>query len=256
MGDTTTGEELLPLDPTTKQPLKPSKQPGYYRGFSTLSQKRFWDAATRHLIEDRVYNVPPIRFFTHIEAVLMQAIADRLIPQDDRLPEYRIPIVPHIDERLYKDEINGYRYENMPPDREAYNLGLKAIDETAYAMHRKPFLDLGPLQRDEVLKSIHDGKKIAAPDIWDRMSINRFWQLIVQDCVGAYYAHPYAWDEIGYGGPAYPRAYMRLENGLPEPWEVDEQRYEWEAPPTSISDVYEESGAGSETTHDGQGGTH
>ena len=60
------------------------------------------------------------------------------------------------------------------------------------------------------------------------MAVERFWLLLVQDVVGAYYAHPYAWDEIGFGGPAYPRGYMRLENGEPEPWEVDERRYEWD----------------------------
>ena len=251
-----TQEELLPVDPNTKRPRTPVQQPGYYPGFSTLSQKNYWDEATRRLIEDRVYNIPQIRFFNAQQSELMQAIADRIVPQDDRLPEYRIPIVPYIDERLQKNEIDGYRFEDMPPDREAYRLGLYAIDETAYAICHKPFLDLGPLERDHVLKSIHDGDKVAAHDIWSRMSIGRFWQLLVQDCVTQFYAHPWAWDEIGFGGPAYPRAYMRLEGGQPEPWEVDEKRYEWEAPLTSISDAFEESGAGSDTTHVGQGGTH
>ena len=249
-------EELRPINPSTKRPLDPMKQPGYYPGYSTLSQRKFWDATTRRLGEDRVYNVPEIRFFTNMEAALMQAVADRVIPQDDRLPAYRIPIVPYIDQRLHKNEINGYRYADMPPDREAYQLGLKAIDETAYAIHKKPFLDLGQLEQDEVMKSLHDGKKIAAHDVWEKMNINRFWHLILQDCIREYYAHPYAWDEIGYGGPAYPRAYMRLENGQPEPWEKDEKRYEWQAPPNSLSDRYEETGAGAETTHYGQGGTH
>ena len=58
--------------------------------------------------------------------------------------------------------------------------------------------------------------------------------LLVQDCVEGYYAHPWAWDEIGFGGPAYPRGYMRLEHGKPEPWEVEEQRYEWSGPPWSV----------------------
>ena len=45
-------------------------------------------------------------------------------------------------------------------------------------------------------------------------------------------------NEIGFGGPAYPRGYMRLENGAREPWEVDEVRYEWAAPEGSLSDDY------------------
>lgn len=244
------------VDPLTGERKAPLRQPGYYPGYSTLNQRNFWDAATRQEIETRVYNVPAIRFFTARELPLMTAVCDRILPQDDRIPEFRIPIVHYIDERLFNNAIDGYRFENMPDDRDAHRLGLEAIDATAWAIHGKPFLDLDPLEQDSILKSIHDGKKLAAPHIWSRMSIDRYWHLLVQDCVDAYYSHPWAWDEIGYGGPAYPRAYTRLEGGLPEPWEVDEQRYEWSAPPTSISDAYEETGAGSETTHQGQGGTH
>ena len=73
----------------------------------------------------------------------------------------------------------------------------------------------------------------------------------------AYYAHPWAWDEVGFGGPAYPRGYMRLERGEPEPWEVEEQRYEWAAPPESASSLYEDvAGMEGHKPSQGQGGTH
>jgi hypothetical protein len=45
----------------------------------------------------------------------------------------------------------------------------------------------------------------------------------LRQITGVYYAHPYAWDEIGFGGPAYPRGYFALNNGAPEPWEAKEQ---------------------------------
>lgn len=256
MTDTELKSDLLPVDPRTGQPKPPVKQPGYYPGFHTLSQRDFWDAATRDEINKRVQRIPEIRFFTAEELRIMTAVCERILPQDDRLPEYQIPIVNYIDERLFKKEISGYRFEDMPPDEEAYRLGLQAINETALAVHQTGFAVLDPLKQDFILKSIHDGKKLAEHETWARMSIDRFWQLLVQDCVAAYYSHPYAWDEVGFGGPAYPRAYTRLEGGQPEPWEVDEQRYEWRAPPNSISDRYGETGAGSQTTHHGQGGTH
>jgi hypothetical protein len=28
--------------------------------------------------------------------------------------------------------------------------------------------------------------------------------------LAAFYSHPWAWNEIGFGGPAYPRGFMRL----------------------------------------------
>jgi hypothetical protein len=235
--------------------VKQRRQPGYYPGYSTLSQRAYWDAATRTEVENRVYNVPQIRFFTQEELPLITAVCDRIIPQDDRLPEWRIAVVNYIDERLFENKISGYRYEDMPPDGEAHRLGLQAIDKTASEIHGRAFIELDRRSQELILKSIHDGQKLAAHDIWARMSIERYWQLLVGDCVTAYYSHPWAWDEIGFGGPAYPRAYMRLEGGMPEPWEVDEQRYEWSAPPDSISDVYEETGSG-ETSHHGQAGTH
>lgn len=90
-------------------------------------------------------------------------------------------------------------------------------------------------EQDMVLKAIHDGKPDAAPEIWKRMSVHLFWQMIKGDAIDAYYAHPWAWDEIGFGGPAYPRAYTRLERGEPEAWEVEEKRYEWLAPANMAS---------------------
>jgi hypothetical protein len=80
---------------------------------------------------------------------------------------------------------------------------------------------------------------MAGKDIWKKMSIHRFWQLIMGDAIDAYYAHPWAWNEIGFGGPAYPRAYTRLERGEPEPWEVEEKPYDWLAPIASVSDEVE-----------------
>jgi hypothetical protein len=245
------------IDPSTGSALPPRDQPGYYPGYSTLEQRNYWDAATRKIVLDRVYLVPPIRFFTPGQLEIMTAVCDRILPQDDRTAERRIPIVNYIDERLFENKIDGYRYENMPPDAEAHLLGLEAIDKTAVAIHGEHFVNLDDLKKDALLKSIHDLKHLAAEEIWQGMPMERYWHLLVGDCVTAYYSHPWAWDEIGFGGPAYPRAYTRLEGGLPEPWEKDERRYEWEPPRTALSHQYEHiGGEQSAGTHQGQGGTH
>ncbi|MBV9508370.1 MAG: gluconate 2-dehydrogenase subunit 3 family protein [Acidobacteriia bacterium] len=231
-------------------------QPGYYPGYRTLDQRKFWDAATRELVLDRVFNVPAIRFFSAEEARLMEAVCGHILPQDDRPAELRIPILPWIDQRLFEGSGDGYRYDDMPPDGEAYRLGLQAIEEIAQHLHGRGFLELGDLEQDKLLETIHDGDPLAAQHIWERLPVDRFWMLLVQDCVAAYYAHPYAWDEIGFGGPAYPRAYMRLERGEPEPWESKEQRYEWHAPESSVSDKYAPVADKGEHRGAPQGGTH
>jgi hypothetical protein len=138
-----------------------------------------------------------------------------------------------------------------------YRIAARAFEEMAQALHGQAFHELSVREQEEILKSVHQAKPQAAQELWTQMNIERFWTMLVTDVVSIYYAHPWAWDEIGYGGPAYPRGYMRLEEGEPEPWEVGEQRYEWDAPSDSITDVEElHAGAGEHLVHPGQAGTH
>src|SRR3954447_19967052 len=125
--------ELLPLDPKTRKQREQMEQPGYYPGYKTLGQKKFWDATTRRVVEDRVGNVPPIQFFSPEETPIISAVCDRVMPQHDRPPQFRIPVVNAIDERLAKNEISGYRFEDIPDDRDAYRFGIQAIEMTARA---------------------------------------------------------------------------------------------------------------------------
>ena len=244
-------------DPETGTTLEQRAQPGYYPGFSTLSQQKYWDEATRTLILKRVSQVPPARFFTPEEERTWTAVMDRVIPQEDRTPDRRIPILPFLDERLAENKIDGYRYADMPSDQEAYRIGAHGFERMAQELHGKRFDELGTMQQEEILHSIHKAKPIAAEDAWKRVNLERFWSLVVTDAATVYYAHPWAWDEVGFGGPAYPRGYMRLEEGEPEPWERDEQRYAWAAPRDTLSDREEPMGTGQEhQTPHGEGGTH
>jgi hypothetical protein len=193
-----------PIDPASGTPIGPLPQPGYYPKFQTLSQQKFWDAKTREVVLDRVENVPDIRFFDERQMRLLEAICDRILPQDDRERAHRIPIVPQIDRRLYDDSHDGYRFEQMPPDREAYTLGLEAIEQISHGLHERGFVDIGMVEQEAILRSLHHGKPAAAHEIWKRMPVHRFWMLLVQDCAEAYYSHPWAWDEIGQSRPYRP----------------------------------------------------
>ncbi len=230
--------------------------PATYSGFVTLTQKKSWDETTRNLVAERVEKVPPLRFFSVEEAGLMTAIIDRVMPQDDRAAERTIPILPVMDERLFKNSLNGFRYEDMPPDQDAYRLGIKAIDEMAQTRFQEPFVTLTVHRQELILKSLHDGKPDPEHPAWTQMPVHRFWALLMEDCVTAYYSHPWAWDEIGFGGPAYPRGYIRLENGLPEPWEVEEERYDWNAPVDSVSELEAEGAPPEHSSLHGHGGSH
>jgi hypothetical protein len=229
---------LLPRD-LDGDPLAPRSSPGYYPGFSTLSQSAFWDDATRRVVTERVNATRARQFFSAEEWDFWTSVFAHLIPQTDRTPDCQIPIVAPLDHRLFLNQTVGYRFENMPPDGEAYRLGREAINKESEHRYGAGFLALPHREQDMVLKAIHDGEPKASADIWEKMSVHRFWQLMMGDAIDAYYAHPWAWDEIGFGGPAYPRAYTRLERGEPEPWEVEEKRYEWLAPEAAVSDEVE-----------------
>lgn len=260
--------ERKPVLDADGKPLQVA-QPGYYAGFSTMKQRSYWDAATREVVEARVAkNIRAsqsagesvsqgLRFFVEeADARLMRAVAERILPQEDRVPERRIDVLAGVDERLSQGRIEGYRFEDMPPDGEAYRIAVRAFRLMAAELRDVPFEQLTTREQEELLQSVHDGKPQGAQDVWAEMNMERFWQMLVGDCASVYYAHPWAWDEIGFGGPAYPRGYMRLEEGEPEPWEVKEQRYDWQPPADTISGEKQESGAGDHQAHQGQGGTH
>ena len=52
------------------------------------------------------------------------------------------------------------------------------------------------------------------------MPAKHVWSLWTRYACAAFYSHPWAWNEIGFGGPAYPRGYKNIGVDEREPWEV------------------------------------
>jgi len=192
-----------------------------YPGYRVLDQRGHWDDATRRIVLDRVHNVPAFAHFTPHQRHILEALCERVLPQAHKPPERRIPIVPWIDQNCARDVVEGFRFDDMPPTRQAWDEGLAGLDETARALHGAPFADLDGTRQDDVLRAVRAGNPPGAT--WERLPARR-WLIYValRQISGVYYAHPYAWDEIGFGGPAYPRGYFALNHGEPEPWEVRE----------------------------------
>jgi hypothetical protein len=192
-----------------------------YPGADVLSQRGHWDEATRRVVLDRVHNVPSFRFFTEHERDTLEALCERVIPQSHRPPDRRVPIAPWIDQRCAHRATDGFRFEDMPPDEVAWRRGLAGIDEVARHLFDRAFTELSDDERDEVLQRIRRGDPPG--EAWKALNVRRFWvNIALRQIAGVYYAHPYAWDEIGFGGPAYPRGYFALNHGAREPWEVEE----------------------------------
>ncbi|HEU4594609.1 MAG TPA: gluconate 2-dehydrogenase subunit 3 family protein, partial [Pyrinomonadaceae bacterium] len=179
-----------------------------------------WDDQTREVVRRRLEEIPPLRFFNEHEALTLAAIAERIVPQPDRGEAEKIPIVPRIDEKLYEDKGDGYRYEELPPQREAWRLGLAGIDEAARTLFDgKTFVGLDPFSQDVVLRHVERGGPPGAT--WKQLPAARFFRAVLSiTIVKIYYAHPLAWNEIGYNGPSSPRGHVRKWEGGVDPWEA------------------------------------
>jgi hypothetical protein len=177
-----------------------------------------WDDATRRVLHKRLTQVPERRFLKEDEWELLHAICERLIPQPDR-PGEPVPIVPWIDEKLHQNQGDGYRYEDTPPMRKAWCLGLAGIEREAQRRHAMHFLELSTDKQVALLFAVQHGEVTGGP--WDRIPPKRFFNdLLLKTVVGVYYAHPAAWSESGFGGPASPRGYVRLEPDRYDLWEA------------------------------------
>ena len=182
-----------------------------------------WNHQTRAVIDRRLHQVPDRRFFTETEWAILSAVCDRLIPQPDRF-DRPVPIVPYIDEKLFNNRGDGYRYEGMPPMREAWWRGVSAIEEEARARWGSGFRELPANQQEAVLRAIQHGDTRSAA--WQSLPPKRFFlTTLLREVTSIYYAHPGAWSEIGFGGPASPRGYVRLGFDRRDSWEA-EQRHE------------------------------
>ena len=167
------------------------------------------------MVAERLHHAPERRFFTEREWAVLDAVQARLIPQPDR--EAPIPITPWIDDRLHRGQGDGYRFETMPPMEEAWRIGLAALDAEAKAMHGRGFPELDPHDQDDVLARVQQGE--VETEAWGSMPPGQFFSHELLDAVvTVYYAHPDAWSEIGFGGPASPRGYVRLDKR--DPWEA------------------------------------
>jgi hypothetical protein len=194
-----------------------------YPDADILAQREHWDDATRRVVLDRVHNVPPFRFFDPRQRASLEALCECVVPQAQRPVDRRVPIAPWIDQRCAQRIVDGFRFDDMPPNEAAWTAGLAGLDETAGALFGPGarFAELGADEQRRVLEAIRAGDPPG--EAGRRLPARRWWVFVaLRQITGAYYAHPYAWDEIGFGGPAYPRGYFALSHGAREPWEARE----------------------------------
>ncbi|HYZ30883.1 MAG TPA: gluconate 2-dehydrogenase subunit 3 family protein [Crenalkalicoccus sp.] len=199
-------------------------EPSRFPGYSTLAKRDTpsWNVQTRRVVDQRLALPPGPRFLDAAEYRTLEALCARILPQPPERAE-PVPLAATLDAKLLADHGDGYREASMPPQREAWRRGLRALEAEAEARFGAAFHACAPARQDELLHAIHRGE--ARSDAWGDMPPAGFFKhRVLHDVTGAYYAHPTAWDEIGFGGPASPRGYVRMGYDRRDPWEAAERQ--------------------------------
>jgi hypothetical protein len=219
MADAFRGADHLPKQRPDGRPAPPERLPrqrrgttpqrhGRYPDYDVLEQAPHWDEVTRDLVLARVGTAPPLRFFDEAQARALGALFDVVLAQD---AEPRIPVLQMVDAKLADGRLDGFRYADLPDDRATYRQVAAGLDDAAGGS----FADLDDGDRRVLVQRFSEGALTGG--IWDALPCARAWSVIMRGALSAFYSHPWAWNEMGYGGPRYPRGYVRLAAGRREP---------------------------------------
>jgi hypothetical protein len=106
----------------------------------------------------------------------------------------------------------------MPDDPETWRRVALGLDAAARQHGAIDFVSAAAEAQDRVIDAF--AKAELHGEVWDDLPPARAWKVVTRGMLSAFYSHPWAWNEIGFGGPAYPRGYARMGVGQRETWEV------------------------------------
>ena len=189
---------------------------GRFPGFAVLGQARHWDPVTAELIAARTGPPPRPRFFTEPERAAAAVLLDQLTGQCDE--PMGVPVLEMVDARLAAGETDGWRYADMPEDGQAWRDTLGYLDKDAHDRCGTSFAAAPRHDQAAIIQAVQDASE------WHGLNAPRVWSLWTRYACTAFYSHPYAWSEMGFPGPAYPRGYKNAGVGKLEPFEVRDTR--------------------------------
>ena len=178
---------------------------GRYPDYDVLESATDWDPATRRAVLARLRVGSELHFFQAAEEPVVRAFLDLLLDQDG---EPRVPAVELLDQRLAAGRLDGFQYQDMPDDRDTWRLVLQGIDQAAQERAGVGFPKAPNAVQAEIVGALAGGR-LRAPAL-SGINVRRAYSVCLRMAAAAFYSHPWAWNEIGFGGPAYPRGFMRI----------------------------------------------
>jgi hypothetical protein len=189
----------------------------HYPDYDVLRERDHWDDHTRRIVLARLVRERGYAFFGPEEAECVRAVCARLV--DDTRADILQFVVGHLDETLHRPVGEGQRKPGVPPAAELVREGLKRLNTAALDRRMKPFYQLPPDEQEQLLRAVGESRAEPA-HVWEWFPQKAWFDKMLKLTLEAYYSHPTVWSEIGYGGPAYPRGYVRVRPGQLDPWEA------------------------------------
>lgn len=203
----------MPFRSPSQKAVTPQNK-GRYPGFDVLAEVDAWDDVTAGMVLERLSHPTGLAFFTPREVAVAAPLLDLLLAQDG---EPRVPVLEMVDQRLGLAETDGWHYDTMPEDGESWRASMAALDEDARARFGAGFAELDRGRQAVLVQAVQD-----ADGAWHGFEPWQIWSLWTRYACSAFYSHPWAWNEIGFPGPAYPRGYNALGVDARDRWEMDD----------------------------------
>ena len=212
-----------------------SSQPASTTGLRALLASELVTPPTRAALLARLPSEPsalptaeePPSFFHAPEFATLVAVCARLLPPGTPHPTPS-ETAHQIDHRLAEARGDGWRFDKLPPDGEAYRTGLRGLDATARQQSAGPFSSLPPAKQDALLRALADGKLSGNP--WENIDGARFFQELLAELSELCFSHPLVQQHIGYAGFADAAGWQKIGLNEREAWEPAPAQREFSVP--------------------------
>ncbi len=178
-----------------------------YKLVEELLNSDFVTEPTRRALQERLEKLGSNCFFSNESFHLLSVVCDLLMDQNSE--ERMVNTALFIDERLFNNDTDGWRYNSMPPDDIKYQLGLQAIDDTSTKMYGEKFLLIKKEDQIFVLSAIQNGD--VQDEIWKKLNPKLFFEDLLAETAEIFFSHPVVQASINYVGMADAKGWTKIK---------------------------------------------
>ena len=199
-----------------------NKKHTYYPSYDVMALQDEWDAHTQEIVRKRLGPFPKAKYLNKAENEMLGIITEHLTY--DNCKKIIAWVQHYIDQQLTSKIGESQRKPKVPPEKTLIRDGLAFLNYTCEDLFKKSFAQAKTQEQFQILADLQTGTltptKTTAKINWSKILQKALFNKLANLIISAYYSHPDTWSKIGYGGPAFPRGYVRVEFGLADPWEA------------------------------------